>query len=209
MKSRLLSIVLGAALLVGAGPAAADPKISREDFKTYLETQNAFKDERVQKMPEARRIPEIARRNFKLSGAALQAILDRVEAGGGAEGVSDAARRSIEEALAGTPLKGRIKEVSIDAGSSHVVAYIKWVGSPKRVEQEAVLVALKAGEATEIPSTLALWSVDEAGADLWRARIGADRTRNIREDRIEDWAKTRYVRLFEVEELPQSKKSAN
>lgn len=200
MKAKLLAFVLGAAIFVCVSPTyASAASISRDDFKIYLETRDALSDERVQAMPEARRLREIAKRNFKLSEPALQAILDRVEAEGGEKGVAEEAKKAIEEALAATALKDRILEVRVDTASPHVVAYIKWTGAPDKVLEEAVLVALKAGSASQVPSTLQVWSVDESGKDLWLAKIGADRTRNIREDRIEDWAETRYVRLFEVE----------
>jgi len=200
LKAKLLALILGGAIFVSVSPSyAAASSISRDDFKIYLETRDALQDERVQAMPEARRLREIARRNFKLSEPALQAILDKVEAEGGEQGVAAEAKKAIEDALAGTALKDRILEVRVDTGSPHVVAYIKWTGAPDRVLEEAVLVALKAGSATAVPSTLQVWSVDPNGEDLWLARIGADRTRNIREDRIEDWAETRYVRLFEVD----------
>ncbi|AKU91076.1 hypothetical protein [Vulgatibacter incomptus] len=202
MKYRLLPILTCALLLAVAAPrfASAAP-VSRDDLKVYLETREALQDERVLKMPEAKRIPEIAKRNFKMKPETLQAIMDKVEAEGGESAIADKARKSIEEALASTDLKGRIQEVRIDASSPHVVSYIKWTCTPDKVDQEAALVALKAGGATEIPSTFYLWAVDAKGADLWRAKIGADRTRNIREDRIADWAATRYVKLFEVERL--------
>ncbi len=202
MKSRILSVVLGAALFVAALPGIASAAVSRSDFKTFLETRDAMQDERVQKMPEAKRLPEIARRNFKMKADALQSILDRVEADGGETGVAKEVKVAIEAALAGTDLKAKIQEVRVDTSSPHVVTYIKWAGTPGKVDQEASLVALKAGAASEVPSTFYLWAVDKKGGDLWRAKIGADRTHNIREDRIEDWAATRYVRLFEVERLP-------
>ena len=80
-----------------------------------------------------------------------------------------------------------------------MVTYTKWVGKPAEIEAEAALIALKAGNADKVASTFFLWAVDDAGKDLWRAKIGADRTMRIKEDRIDDWAKTRYVRLFEVD----------
>lgn len=202
MKARILSITLGAALLVASIPSLAFGEVSRNDFKTFLETRDAMQDSRVQSMPEARRLPEIAKRNFKMKAEALQTILDRVEAEGGEKGVADNAKQAIEKALAGTDLKDRIREVRVDTSSPHVVTYIKWAGTPDKLDQEAALVALKAGGASDVPSTFYLWAVDDKGADLFRGKIGAERTHNIREDRIQDWAATRYVRLFEIDRLP-------
>lgn len=198
MTFRMTRLVVAAAAILVAGPAWA-LNIDRDDFKTYLETRDALKDERVLKMPEAQRIPKIAAVNFKMKGAQLQAILDKVEAEGGEQGVAEKSKSALQAALAATDLKARIKEVTVDTSSPHVVTYIKWVADPANVETEAALLALKAGAADKITSTFFLWAVDEKGQDVWRAKIGADRTVRIKEDRIADWAKTRYVRLFEID----------
>lgn len=194
----IFQIVAAAALLLGA-PLAAGADVSREDFKTFLETRDALQDERVQKMPDGQRINAIAQKNFKMKPAVLQAILDRVEAAGGEKGVAQKSQTAVDEALAATTVKGRVKEVRVDTGSPHVVTYIKWVPEEGKIEQEAALIALKAGAADKVTSTFVLWATDETGKSLWQAKIGADRTDRIREDRIADWATTRYLRLFEVD----------
>lgn len=199
MNFRMILMGAVAAAVFAAAPARAQ-SIDRDDFKTYLETRDALQDERVRAMPEAERIPAIARVNFKMKGPQLQAILDRVEAAGGEKGVADRTKEAIEKALAETALKDRIKEVRVDTSSPHVVTYITWVADPKHLEAEAALLAVKAGGADKVASTFFLWAVDANGGDLWRAKIGYDRISRIKEDRIEDWAKTRYVRLFEVDQ---------
>lgn len=194
----IFHVVAAAALLVGA-PMAAGADVSREDFKTFLETRDALQDERVQKMPDGQRLNAIAQKNFKMKPGVLQAILDRVEAEGGEKGVASKSKAAVDQALAGTPVKERVKEVRIDTGSPHVVTYITWVPEEGKLEQEAALIALKAGAADKVTSTFVLWATDANGKSVWQAKIGADRTDRIREDRIPDWAATRYLRLFEVE----------
>ncbi|WP_373048170.1 hypothetical protein [Vulgatibacter sp.] len=194
----MIRLVVAAAAILAAVPAFA-LGIDRDDFKTYLETRDALKDERVQKMPEAQRIPKIASVNFKMKGDQLQRILDKVEAEGGEKGVAQKSQEALQGALSATSFKDKLKEVKVDTGSPHVVTYIKWVADEANVEAEAALLALKAGAADKVTSTFFLWAVDAAGNDLWRAKIGADRTQRIKEDRIADWAKTRYVRLFEID----------
>ncbi len=196
MTFRTIRLVVASATLLAALPAWA---VSREDFKTYLETRDALQDERVLKMPEEQRIPKIASVNFKMKGTQLQAILDKVEAEGGEKAIADKSQSAVSTALDATPVKGRVKEVKVDTGSPHVVTYIKWVADESNLEAEAALLALKAGAADKVTSTFFLWAVDASGKDLWRAKIGADRTDRIKEDRIADWAKTRYIRLFEID----------
>jgi hypothetical protein len=193
---RTIRFVVAAAALLAAIPAGA---VSREDFKTYLETRDALQDERVLKMPEEQRIPKIASVNFKMKGDQLQAILDKVEAEGGEKVIAQKSQAAVTGALETTPVKERVKEVKVDTASPHVVTYIKWVADETNLEAEAALLAHKAGSADKVTSTFFLWAVDASGKDLWRAKIGADRTERIKEDRIGDWAKTRYIRLFEVD----------
>ncbi len=198
---RSVSVAAFASLVLAALPVvAAPPDVSHDDFKLFLEVRDVLQDERLQKMPEAKRIPAIAQKNYKMKPAALQAVLDKVEAAGGEKGVAQKTKESIEQALSATSLKGRIKEVRVDTGAPHVVTYVTWtVTDAKALDAEAALLALKAGEAGPVTSTFYLTAKDGKGADLWAAKIGHDRTSRIKEDRIADWATTRYAKLFEVE----------
>lgn len=202
MKFPTMTVALLAGLSLAVSAHASLPQeVSREDLKIYIETQDALSDPRVQQMPEARRIPEIARRNFKLSGPALQTILDRVEGAGGKERIAERSEKAITAALNESPLKGRIQEVRVDTSSSHVVTYVKLVAEKGKVDEDVVLAAFKAGNAKpDITSTFYLWAVDEEGKDLFRGKIGAERTARIQERRIADWARSRYLRLFEIDQ---------
>lgn len=198
MRLRVRPVFLLAGLLAPV-IAGADGSVSKDDFKKYAETQQALQDPRVQKMPEARRVPEIARVNFKMNGAALQAILEKVEAAGGAEGLSKKGEDSVKKAIDALELKDRLKEIKVDTGSPHVITYVKWTADAKTLAEEAVLLAIRTADASPIASTVYLWAVDENGQDLWRAKFATDRVRHIQEKRIADWARTRYMRLFEVD----------
>lgn len=197
-----LLAVLIAPLLAVAASADAAPSVTHDEFKTYLETRDALEDERVRKMPEKQRIPAIAARNFKMKPADLQAILDKVEAAGGEKGVAAEAKKAVEAALAGSVLASRVKEVKLDTSVPHVVTYVVWtVEDPSRLDIEAAIIALKAGSEAPITSTFRLIGKNAAGADIYRANISPDRTKRIKEDRIDDWASTRYRNLFEVETI--------
>ena len=196
---RSIRYALTAAALLAVPAFAHGAEISREDFMKYLETQDALQDERVLKMPEAQRIPKIAAMNFKMKGPELQAILDRVEAAGGKEKLAAETKASVESALKGTEIGARLKEVRIDTSSPHVVTYVKWQVDTNRLEEEAALIAAKLGQSDKYASTFYFQAVDGSGADVWRAKLGADRTNNIKEERIKMFAKRNYYRFFEVE----------
>ena len=201
VSGSLLAVLL-APLLVAASTAAAATSVTHDEFKTYLETRDALEDERVKKMPEKQRIPAIASRNFKMKASALQEILDKVEAAGGEQAIADEAKKAVAEALAATPLASRVTEVKVDTSAPHVVTYIYWtVADETRTDADAALIALKAGGVAPITSTFRLIGRNAAGADIYRANIAADRTKRIREERIDDWASTRYRGLFEVEAI--------
>jgi len=177
--------------------AGAEPSVSRDDFKKYMETQLALQDPRVLKMPEHIRIDRIAAVNFKMKGAQLQAVLDRVEAAGGPEGLARSNEKAIREALETLPFGKAVRELRVDTSSGHVVTYVKWeLGDDLPVE--AVWLATKVAGASPITSTIHLTALKD-GEELWIAKLAADRTKHVREDRIGDWAKTRYIRLFEVD----------
>lgn len=196
MRLQLRSLFVMAGLFIPA-LAVADASVSRDDFKKYMETQLALKDPRVLKMPEKVRLQRIAAVNFDMKGPQLQAVLDRVEAAGGPEGLAKENESSVRAALEKLPFADRVKEVRVDTESGHVVTYVKWETKPEFYD-EAVWLALKVAESSEITSTVHLTAIDE-GEDIWRAKLASDRTKHVRPDRIGDWAKTRYLRLFEID----------
>lgn len=196
MSLQLRAIIVSLALALPA-LGAAEPTVSRDDFKKYMETQLALQDPRVLKMPEGIRLQRIAAVNFSMKGPQLQAVLDRVEAAGGPEGLAKRDTEAVRAALEKLPFGDRVKEVRVDTGSGHVVTYVQWESTPE-FHEEAVWLALKAATASPITSTIHLTALSE-GEAIWRAKLASDRTKHVREDRIGDWAKTRYLRLFEVD----------
>lgn len=196
MRLQLRTWIVSIALLVPA-LAVAEPSVSRDDFKKYMETQLALQDPRVLKMPENIRIKRIAEVNFKMKGPQLQAILDRVEAAGGPAALAKKNEEAIRKAIGSLPFGEGVKEVRVDTGSGHVVTYVKWE-TAEDLHAEAVWLALKVAGASPLTSTVHLTALSD-GEELWIAKLASDRTKHVREDRIGDWAKTRYLRLFEVD----------
>lgn len=201
MKHATLTLVFLFGLSVAFDADAAQAvDVSKEDLKIFLETRNALADPRVQSMPEARRIPAIAQRNFRISAGQLQAILDKVEGAGGPEAIAEQSQKAIAAALESSALGGKVQEVRVDASSSHVVTYVKVLTDKEKLDETVVLAALKAGTAKPgITETFYLWAVDEEGEDLFRGKIASQRIQRIQEKRISEWARTRYMRLFEVD----------
>jgi hypothetical protein len=193
--SRLLALVL-AALALGARPsAAAPPDLTAEEFKLYSEYQAALTDERVQKMPEAKRLGAIAK-NFKVSEKALSAAIARGEkAGAGVAKACEAEARAMLEAGA---LKGLVREVNVDAAAAHVVTYVSWTNMDgNKLEEEASAAALAAATGAPITSTVAVWAVDTAGKKVFEAKISASAASRFKLDRIPMFATKLYIKSFE------------
>lgn len=204
MTSVRALLVATALLALPLAAVAAPPAVTHDEFKTFLETRDALLDERVQKLPEGKRVAAIATKNFKMKPAALEAIVAKVEAEGGEKGVGEKTKAAIEESVAGSALKGRLLEVRVDSEAPHVVTYVVWKNEdPKKLDEEVALLAARVGAGGPITSTFHLTAKNAAGQAIFLAKIGGDRTANIKEDRIAEWATTRYARLFEVEKRPE------
>ena len=199
MIARSVGSLLLASMLLFPPHARADVTMTEEQFKTYHDYLDALKDPRVQKMKAAKRLPAIAR-NFGISVPKLKAAIHAGEESGGASAISQACEEAIKQAVAGTPLDGRLEEVRVDTTDSHVVTYVSWkAGKSDALEEEACLLAARARKAAPISADLRLWAVDSREPDhkLFDGMITGAAAQNIREARIPDFATTRYIKLFE------------
>lgn len=192
----LLRSAAAALLLASALPARAEPvALTAEDFKLYKEYQAALTDERVLKMAEDKRLPAIAR-NFKVSEKALREAVEKFESVGA--DVATKFEAEIRTALDATALKGSLDHVKVDDSTSHAVTYISWRNADaQKLEEEAALVALSVAKAAPITSTVALWALDATGRKVFEAKISASAARNFKPERLQMFASTRYIRLFE------------
>src|SRR6266550_2747958 len=93
--------------LASAGPVGADT------FKLCKEYSDALVDERVKKLPEAKRLPAIAK-NFKVTQKKLEAALGECEQAGGVEKIVASAREAVDAKLTGLPA---IKSNGLDAAA--------------------------------------------------------------------------------------------
>ncbi len=197
LRHVLAAAALAVPLALPASSHAAELAMTAEEFGLWRDYQSALTDARVQKMPEKQRLPAIAR-NFKTTEKKLREAIEKGEKEG--EAVAKQAEELTRAALKETPLAGRLKEVRLDASAAHVVAYVTWTAeSPETVDREACLVAARVQKANPLAKTIKVDVLDpiDGQSKLLDALIGRDRAARIQEDRIVDFASTRYLKLFE------------
>lgn len=196
MNPALRLLPLSAVLLGLSLPAAAEPPpVSPAEYRLYRDYQAALGDERVLKLPEAKRAAAIAK-NFKVSEKDLRAAVERCEQH------PELGRRSEEEIrslIDAGPLQGRLHDLKVDDSDAHVVTFLAWRNEdPDRLEEEAALAAIAAAKGAPVTSTIAVWAVDAAtGRKVFEAKIGAAAAGKFNPERVSMFASTRYIRIFE------------
>jgi hypothetical protein len=197
LRPLLVAALLALPLALPAPVRAAEQPMTPEEFGLWRDYQAALTDARVQKMPEKQRLPAIAK-NFQTTEKKLKDAVEKGEKFGEALGkqTEDAAR----EALQGSELGSRLKEVKVDSSAAHVVAYVTWaVASAEPIDKEVCLAAVKVIKASPLIATIKV-VVKDASDDkkqLFEALISRANAQRIQEDKIVDFASTRYIRLFE------------
>jgi hypothetical protein len=194
-------IPLSLLLLLGpAWPARAEAiDLTEEQFKTYHDYLEALQDPRVDKIKPAQRLDKIAH-NFHLSLAELKQAIAKGERYGDLPAIAAAGEQAIRDALAGTPVDGRVVQVRVDAREGHAVAYVGWKeGKPEALHQEACWVAARMRKAAPLAADLRLWAVDPKDPDrrVFDAIITGGAASKIKEHRIADFASTLYIKLFQ------------
>jgi hypothetical protein len=189
--------ISGLALALGAFAAHASDLagLTEEEFKLARHYQLALEDPRVQKMSADRRLPAIAK-DAGVKVKDLQRAVDKLEAAGDVKAACEAA---IHVGAASAPLDQRIGKVSLDMMEAHAIAYVEWVNdSPALLEDEAAYVASRAASACPIASSIQVWANDKASQHrVFQALISRTAALRINQDRVRDFARTRYIKLFE------------
>jgi hypothetical protein len=198
LSKRSPTLRLAALLLALAGAPrvglAAPPDLTAEEFKLHKEYRDALLDDRVQKIPEAKRLAAIAK-NFGVKEKELAAAIAKGEkAGAKVAAECEAELKSLLEASA---LKGRVRELKVDDGASHVVTFVAWTTTGEKLEEEAALAALLAVKAAPITSTVAVWAHDTAGTKVFEAKIAAKAASTFKEERLAMFAAARYIKQFD------------
>jgi hypothetical protein len=200
----LLTLLLSIfAPVVRAEDRAEAIDLTEEQFKTYHDYLEALQDPRVEKMKPADRVTKIAH-NFHLSPAKLKEAIEKGERYGDLKAIATASEEAIRESLKGTPIEGRLIYLQVDTREAHVVTYVAWkLGKPEALEQEACWVAVRTRKAAPISADLRLWA-SEPGKDrdnpanrIFDGMISGEAAARIQEQRIADFASTRYIKLFE------------
>jgi hypothetical protein len=203
-SSSLLLLPLLLSLCTPALTARADGiDLTEEQFKTYHDYLEALQDPRVEKVKPADRLTKIAH-NFHITVPKLKEAIEKGERYGDLKAIATACEAAIRESLKGTAIDGRIMYLQVDTREGHVVTYVAWkVGKPEALEQEACLVAVRVRKAAPISADLRLWAA-EPGKDpdnpanrIFDGMISGEAAGKIQEQRIGDFASTRYIKLFE------------
>jgi hypothetical protein len=194
-RSASFAVLLASVLASPLRSQAAPVDMTADQFRLYMDYQDALKDSRVQKMPSGKRLGAIAK-NFKVSEKLLKEAIARGDATGPT--IGQQCETEIRSELANSLLKGRIGEVKVDATSNHVVTYVQWRNDDgDKLDEEAATVALIAARAAPITSTIAVWAKSPSGTKVFEAKISADAASRFNQERIAMFARARYIRVFE------------
>lgn len=194
----VLVTVLSGLVLVG-GTAAAESALANglmtaEEYRLYREYQAALRDPRVERLSEQRRVPAIAR-NFGIPVPRLREVIAKGDAHADDQvGQQEtAARTALEE----SPVRGRVRSVELVDNRGIVVAYVGWrTTDADTLVQEAAHVAKAVSDAAPVADLVAVWAC-MGSRKVFTARIQTSAAARINASRIEDFAETRYIRLFE------------
>ncbi len=196
---------VGVLLVVGSSRWALAEKVdlSEDEFKIYHQYLDALSDKRVEKLKPAQRLPAIAK-NFKLSVPKLKAVVDKGSKWASLEAMGKDAEDAIRDGVAGTPLAGRLDHVQVDVGNEHVVAYVSWTAADlDKLEEEAVLLALRVKRAAPLSADLRLWAEDPKDKEhkVFDGLITGEAAGRFKEDHLADFAKTRYLKVFQTAKI--------
>ena len=189
-------IFFALALLPITSFAGQPVELTQEEFKMFRHWQKAMNDPRVEKMKPERRNPAIAK-DARFNLKEMEAAIAKGESAGDLKATCEA---NIKEQLGGTDLGGRLGMIDVDLSEPHGVAYVQWMNqSQGQLEEEASLAAANTAKACPIVSTITVWAQDANAPKtrVFQALISQSAAARINEERIKDFADTRFIRLFQ------------
>ncbi len=198
LHRHVLSVIAAGVLVAFVAPsrpALADPgTLPASQYKLYRDYQNALEDPRVKKIRARHRLAAIAR-NFGVSKRTLEKAIKRGKQD--ADQAIAAQTAAVKAALKKTPIGSEVASVQLVDQGGVVIAYVSWkIGKKERLPFEASYVAAAVAHAAPISTMVAMWSC-MGTTKVFTAKIRRSAADLIRSSQIEDFAKTRYMKLFE------------
>jgi len=192
---RVIAVAAAVAFAASSRPALADPgTLSASQYKLYRDYENALTDPRVKKIRKRHRLAAIAH-NFGVSRGELKRAIKRGKKD--ADQAIAAQTAAVKAALEKTPIGKHVASVQLVDQGGVVIAYVSWhLGKQKRLPFEASYVAAAVAHAAPITTMVAIWSC-MGTTKVFTAKIRRSAADLIRSSQIEDFAKTRYMKLFE------------
>lgn len=161
-------------------------------FRTYVNLKDAPK---LVNLAEKQKRAQIAK-SINITPAQLDAAIAKGEAAG--EGLVDRTISAVQAELDKTPVKGRIKEVTVDTSTEQAVMFVKWqAANALDFDKEACHVAAAVKARGHIVSLVVLWAVNNNDATVFSAKVGRQAFTKINPATINSFASTRYIKMFE------------
>ncbi len=174
---------------------ATPPEMTADEYtqyRTYLNLRDAPK---LAKMSDKQKRAKIAA-SIHITTAQLDAAIAKGETHG--QGLEERTVASVKEELNKTPLKERIKEVTINTETEQAVLFVKWqAASALDFDKEACHIAAAVKAGGHIVSLVVLWAVNGNDATVFSAKVGRSAFVRISPASINSFASTRYIKMFE------------
>jgi hypothetical protein len=173
----------------------ADPTaMSAAEYKLWVDYKNALEDPRVKRMKPRRRLPRIAR-NFGVKLGQLKRAIAKGEKFGATIVAEN--QEAAEKALKASKVGAKVSSVELVETEGLVISYVSWNADDKdRLAFDATYIARAVADAAPLTDTIALWAC-MGKKKVWTGMIRLSAAQRINASRIEDFALTRYLRLFE------------
>ncbi len=193
MKQLFLTFSL---TLFAAGSAFAAPvEMTAEEYTQYRTYMNLRDAPKLAKLSDKQKRAKIAA-SINITPGALDAAIAKGEVK--AAGIEERTVAGVKEELEKTPLKGRIKEVTINTETEQAVLFVKWqAANALDFDKEACHVAAAVKAGGHIVSLVVLWAVNGNDATVFSAKVGRSAFMRINPASINSFASTRYIKMFE------------
>jgi len=194
---------LTALVLTSTARAAApsDDPMSPEDFRVYCGYLEEAQKPNYQKLAPKKRDAAIAARAHVAPKKFEKILAKGAVFGDSCDAIVKGAEKTITDALQETRVKGRVEFVEVTAPDwDKVVVRVRWKGEEDRfLEEEAATVANTVYKTFPMVKELGVAAFDPTNPESswFEGIIGSLRLPNIEKDRIDSFADTRYIRLFD------------